>query len=195
MKVNELLSSVRNTLQDSDKNYWDDSELLSYYNECKRSMAAERLERKTTATLILDPLKNEYDTSGILRYISAKDDNDTNRKLYPNDTSGDDDSEGIVILDYNRVYVNNPELGTSILLQIVAMPEEDNLGGLVRIGDENAMKYYILSKAYEKDTDMGNFQKSVHFYSKYSDAFKLLKDANSSNYQAGVTRASKSYYY
>ena len=195
MKVNELLSSVRNTLQDSDKNYWDDSELLSYYNECKRSMAAERLERKTTATLILDPLKNEYDTSGILRYISAKDDNDTNRKLYPNDTSGDDDSEGIVILDYNRVYVNNPEIGTLITLQIVAMPEEDNIGGLVRVGDENSMKYYILSKAYEKDTDMGNFQKSVHFYSKYEEAFKLLKDANSSNYQAGVTRASKSYYY
>jgi len=83
MKVIELFSGIRNTLQDLDKTYWDDSELLGYYNECKRSMAAERLENKTTATLTLDPLKNEYDTSGILRYIYATDDLDNDRDLYP----------------------------------------------------------------------------------------------------------------
>ena len=195
MRVEELFSSVRDTLQDLDKNYWDDSELLSYYNECVRSMSAERLENKNTATLTLVPSQNEYNTSGILRYISAKDDTDTIRALYPDDSSGDDDSNGIVILDYNRIYVNSPDVGTTITLKVVAMPQDGNMTSIVRIGDETAIKYYILSKAYEKDSDMENFQKSAYFFSKYTMAFKQLSDASGRNYRTGIITTSKSYYY
>jgi len=195
MIVEELLSAVRNTLQDSEKNYWDDSELLSYYNECKRSMAAERLENKTTASLTLDPLKNEYDTSGVLRYIRASDDVGTDRPMYPNDETGTDDTAGIIILDYNKIYVNDPTQATTLTLQIVALPNEDNLSGVVRAGDENAMKYYILSKSYEKDTDMGNFQKADTFYGKYMRLFALLKNASSANYTSGVVQRTESVYY
>jgi len=195
MKVSELLSSVRIVLQDSDKTYWDDSELVSHYNECKRSMTAERLENKTTATLILDPLKNEYDTSGILRYISAKDDDGLKRDLYPDDESGDEDSNGIVILGYNRVYVNDPTVGTVVTFKIVAMPTEDNLTADVRSGDENALKYYILSKSYEKDTDMQNFDKASIFYGKYNDSFKVLKNASSANYRTATVSTTAVTYY
>lgn len=195
MKVSELLTSVRNTLQDLDENYWDDSELLSYYNECKRSMAAERLEGKTTATLTLDPLKNEYDTSGILRYIYAEDDLDNDRALYPNDRTGEGDAKGIIVLDYNRIYINDPSLGTTLTMQVIALPAEDNLSSNVRFGDENAMKYYILSKSYEKDSDMENFQKSDVFYRKYLEMFKPLKDAANANYTTNTVQISEAIYY
>lgn len=186
MKVKVLLQQVRNITQDAEGNYWSDSDLLSYYNECKRSMASERFEMKTTATLTLDPLVNEYDTTGILRYIKCKDDEDTKRTIYPNDDSGENDTNGIIILTYNRVYVNDPTAGSVLTFQIIAMPPEDNLEDEVRLGDENSFKYYILSKAYEKETDMENFQKSEIFYSKYKREFARLLDAASTNYTAST---------
>ena len=195
MKVEELFSSIRNTLQDTQKTYWDDSELLSYYNECVRNMSAERLENKTEATLILDPTKNEYDTTGILRYIRAKDNDGTNRTLYPNDESGEDDNLGVIIEAYNRVHVNDPTLGGSLTIQVIALPEDSNLSSSVRIGDESALKYYVLSKAYEKDTDVENFQKSAYFYQKYLDVFKTLKDSSSLNYKSGNAERTTAYYY
>lgn len=195
MKVIELFSEVRNTLQDLDKNYWDDSELLSYYNECKRSMASERLENKTSATLTLDPLKEIYDTTGILRYISCVDNNGAVRKLYPDDGSGESDLDGIIIEDYNRVKVNDPSKGTTLTFKIVAMPETDNLQNKVRIGDENCLRYYIISKAYEKDSDMENFQKSEYFYNKFLQSFKMLRDAASANYKMSTVSTTVAQYY
>lgn len=195
MKVEELFSSIRNTLQDSAKNYWDDSELLMYYNECVRNMAAERMENKTTATMILDPEKKEYNTTGILRYIRCEDSNGTERRLYPDDMSGDDDKLGVIIQNYDRVYVNNPEIASSLTFTVVAFPQESNLTSNVRIGDESAIKYYVLSKAYEKDTDVENFNKCQYFYGKYLELMRNLKQASSANYKARTATTTKSYFY
>lgn len=195
MRVSVLLQQVRNVLQDQEGTYWDDSELLGYYNECKRSMASERLEMKTTATLVLDPLVNEYSTNGILRYIRCSDDNETPRSLYPNDSSGDEDTDGVVIMAYNKVYVNDPTVGSTLTFQIVALPPEDNLTQEVRFNDENSFKYYILSKAYEKETDTENFQKSEIFYSKFKKEFNRLIDAASANYTISTVETTAASYY
>lgn len=195
MKVNELFASIRNTLQDNNKEYWDDSELLMYYNECVRHMTAERLEDKTTATMLLSDGKFEYDTDGILRYIKCVDSNGKERKLYQDDGSGKDDELGIIIKNYDRVYVNTPADGVTVTFTIVAMPVDGNLTSRVRIGDEQPLKYYILSKAYEKDADMENFNKSGYFYAKFIDGFKQLKNASSVNYMSGNVQATKSYFY
>lgn len=195
MKVKELFSSIRNTLQDNNKHYWDDSELLMYYNECVRHMTAERLEDKTTATMLLSGGKNEYSTDGILRYIKCVDSNGKERKLYQDDGSGDDDILGIIIKNYNRVYVNTPEDGVTITFTIVSMPLDSNVDSIVRIGDEQPIKYYILSKAYEKDADMENFNKSGYFYAKFIDGFRQLKNASSVNYMSGNVQSTKSYFY
>jgi hypothetical protein len=186
MNVTELLSRARDTLQDKDKTYWDDSELLSYYNECKRTMAYNRLENKTTATLTLDPLKSEYDTTGVIRYIKAIDDDSNVRTLYGNDGTGDDDIYGIILIDYNKVYINDSTIGTVITMDVIATPSDDNMSSIVRVGDEEALRYYILSKAYEKDSDMGNFQKSGYFFDKYNTLFRTLKKASSANYRAST---------
>ncbi len=194
MRVEDLLSMVRDVLQDHDKSHWDDSELLSYYNECKRTMAMDRLENKTTATLTLDPLKNVYDTTGAVRYIRMKDDLGNDRPLYANDLSGEDDGYGIIVEDYNRIRVVDQTIGTYIYMDIVAMPTFDNLSNIIRLGDENSFKYYILSKCYEKDSDMNNFQKSDVFYNKFYREFKKLKDANSTGYRQEEIRI-KPYFY
>jgi len=195
MRVEHLFTRVRDTLQDLSKTYWTDPELLNYYNECKRNMSMKRQEDKTTASLTLDVLKSEYDTSGVLRYIRAVDDLDNVRTIYQDDESGVDDEKGIIILNYNKILVNDPTIGTTITMSIIASPSEDNLDNSVRDGDENAFKYYILSKAYEKDTDMENFQKADYFYRKYNDIFVELKGAKNINYIANTLETNKSYYY
>ena len=195
MTVREFLAQVRNTLNDRSKTFWDDSELLDYYNECVLSITAERLENKTVATMPLTSGKYEYDTTGIIRYISAKDDEDNERALYPDDGTGEDDSSGIIILDYNRVKVNYPDKGSSITFKIVAQPNEQNLTDTVRTGDEQALKYYILSKAYEQDLDVQDLQKSDYFYGKYKQYLEQLVNASSANYRSGHVPTTKSYYF
>ena len=195
MKVQELFSSIRDTLQDGNKTYWDDSELLGYYNECVRYMSAERLENKTTASLLLDKTKNTYDTDGILRYIRCVDSDNNERKLYSNDLSVVDDNMGVIVENYNRVYVNDSSIGDSLIFTIIALPDDSNVTSRIRSGDELSLKYYILSKAYEKDSDMENFQKSGYFYSKFLEAFRQLRNSTSVNYMAGNSNLVKSYFY
>ena len=195
MLVKELLQQLRNVLMDQEKTRWDDSELLDYYNECKRVMSAERIEDKTTATMTLQDDKFTYDTTGILRYISCKDADGVVRPLYPDDGTGDNDGDGIIIQSYNRVYVTDPTIGTSLTFKIVALPLADNLESDVRIGDEEAMKYYILSKAYEKEDDTENFAKSDTFYAKYSKIFEKLIDSASVGYSYQQDQKTKTIFY
>jgi len=186
MTVLDLLHQTRDTLQDGDKNYWSDSELLDYYNSGIKSLAAERLEEPKTTSLALLTGTNEYQVDGVLRYISAKDSDGTVRALYPDNTSGDDDTNGLIVLDYNRIYVNNPVTNISISLKHIAIPENKNLNDIVRSGDENALKYYILSKAYEKENDMENFQKSNYFMTQYTRELYTVKKHSKLGYQEKI---------
>lgn len=194
MKVIELIAQVRDNLQDSDANYWDDSELVNLYNECKRHLAAERQELPTTKTVQVVTDTYEYEVPGVLRYISAKDSDDNIRELYPDDMTGDDELSAIIVKSYNSIYVNNPETGVDITLKVIAFPANDNLNTVIRSGDENAYKYYILSKAYEKEQDTENFQKSSYFRSMFSDAVTYIKKNANLNYMER-TQITKGYYY
>ena len=60
--------------------------------------------------------------------------------------------------------------------------------------DKN-FKYYIISKAYEKETDMENFQKSEIFYNKFLGLFRLLVSASSANYTTSTAEKSQSYFF
>lgn len=91
MIVLELLGKVRDKLQDTDSIYWSNDEFIELYNECKRYLASERKESPTTTTtLTLLDNTNEYILEGVLRYISIKDSEGIDRKLYPDDGSGDE---------------------------------------------------------------------------------------------------------
>lgn len=194
MTVRELLQQVRDTLQDTDRVYWSESELINLYNDAKRLIASERVEDKTTTSLLLSADTNTYSIDNVLRYISAKDSNDISRQLYPDDDSGDGDTYGIIIKAYNSVYVNSPEDDVTVTFKVVSMPSEDNLNDTVRTGDENSIKYYILSRAYEKENEMENFQKAQYFFAKYQTEFKSAKKNANVGYRAD-TRTTKAYYY
>lgn len=194
MTLRELIAKVRDKLQDADAIYWSDSEFIDLYNEGKRYLASERKENPTTTSVSLSDGVYEYNIEGVLRYISAKDNDKINRELYPDDGSGDDDADGIVIMDYDTIYVNTPVTGTTITLKHIAFPADDNLNDPIRSGDEESYTYFLLSKAYEKDTDMEQFQKAQYFWSMFTGAMKFIKKNSSLNYM-DKTQTVKGYYY
>lgn len=194
MTLRELIAKVRDKLQDADAIYWSDSEFIDLYNEGKRYLASERKENPTTTSVSLSDGVYEYNIEGVLRYISAKDNDKINRELYPDDGSGDDDADGIVIMDYDTIYVNTPVTGTTITLKHIAFPADDNLNDPIRSGDEESYTYFLLSKAYEKDTDMEQFQKAQYFWSMFTGAMKFIKKNSSLNY-IDKTQTVKGYYY
>ena len=194
MTVLELIVESQTTLQDSDANYWSQAELLGYYNNGIKSLAAERLEEPKTTTVPSIDDTYTYTVSGVLRYISATDSNNIERKLYPDDGSGDEDTFGIVIKDYNEIYVNTPETGVSIDIKHIAIPSVAVDSDTVRYGDDVALKYYIVSKAYEKESDLENFQKAQYFFSKYSQELVRLLKSSKLGY-IDKTETTVGYYY
>ena len=136
MTVRELLAKVRDKLQDTDSIYWSNYEFIELYNECKRYLASERKESPTTTTLTLLDNTNEYTLEGVLRYISIKDSEGLDRKLYPDDGGGDEVSSAIIVQDYNKIYVNTPEDGVVLNIKHIAFPSEDTIDDTIRSGDE-----------------------------------------------------------
>ena len=161
------MTQVRDMLQDADADYWTDVELVDYYNSGIKAIAAERLESPRTTTEATLDGTYEYTIDGVLRYITVKDSNGLNRPLYPDDGTGDDDTYGIIILDYDRIYVNTPETGVSLAIKNISLPILAVSTDSVRDTDEDALENFMLSKAYKKESDMENFQKSSYFMNEY----------------------------
>jgi hypothetical protein len=193
MTVRELIAEVRDVVQDTDSTYFSDSEVLNVYNECKRYMSAERREETSNITVTMVDGVNEYTVNGAIRYINAKTQNGTYYNLYANDKTGDDDIGGIIILSYNTIYVNNPVDGDVITFRVVSSPTEDNLNDTIRAGDETSYKYYILSKLYEKDTDLEQFQKAQYFGNLFIGIFDKVKKNSAQNFVS--SRESTAAYY
>ena len=194
MLVSELLTQTRSVLQDADANYWTDAELLDYYNSGLRSIASERIEEPTTKDVATIDGTNVYTVSGVLRYISIKDSNNVDRPLYPDDGTGEDDTYGVIVQDYDTIYVNSPSTGVTLTIKNISLPDDAVATDTVRTGDDTALKYYILSKAYEKEQEMENFQKSTYFLGLYQrELMKILK-AGKLGYRKTV-EITKSYFY
>jgi len=194
MIVRELLTKVRDKLQDTDSTYWHDSELVDLYNECKRYLSSERNENPTYTDIELSADTNVYNIDGILRYIRITDSNNKARKIYPDDESGIDDSSGVIIRRHDEIYVNTPEDDVTLTIKHISFPEEDNLNDTIRTGDEEAYRYFILCKCYEKDNDMEQFQKAQYFWSMFLGAMKYSKKNSSINH-IDQLETIKSYFY
>jgi hypothetical protein len=163
--VEELLLQTRNTLTDYGKDRWSDTDLLEYYNEGIKILGYDRDGKTSKSTFVLDPLENSYIFTGILKYVSAIDDLGNIRKLYLVDDPSD--VKGILIRNYNELYISDPTVGTLITLTYTTMEDEQNMNDAVRVGDESALKSFILMMAYEKETD----EESAIRASKYERKF------------------------
>jgi len=195
MIVNQILQLARDTLQDQEKIFWDDSELLGYYEEARRVLASERRDKRLTQDVILNDGDEYYSPVGVLRYISVKDDNGTDRPLYPNDDSGLSDPLGVIVIDYDQIHVVDDTIGGVLTVTYVGLPLNHNLNDDVRQGDEEAIRYYILAKAYEKETDMENFAKSAQFMASFEDRLKKIVANATMGYQRNSVNTIQSYYY
>ena len=193
MQIRELITKVRDKLQDTDAVYWSDSELVDLCNECKRYLAAERKENPTTTSLVTYDGIETYTVEGVLRYIGATNQEGNELILYPDDGSIADKTSGIVIEDYNRIKVKNP-IDEVITIKHISFPEEDNLNDTIRMGDEESYRYFVLSKCYEKDNDMEQFQKAQYFWSMFVGAMKYSKKNSSLGYVEKL-HTTKSYFY
>lgn len=194
MLVSDLLTDTRRVLQDDNADYWTFDDLLGYYNSGIKSIASERIEEPTSTDVATIDGTNEYTVSGVLRYISIKDSNNIVRPVYPDDGTGDDDTYGVIILDYDRIYVNSPSTGVTLTIKNISLPASAVAGDTVRVGDDTALRYYILSKAYEKEQEMENFQKAQYFYGMYQrELMKILK-AGKLGYR-NILETTKSYFY
>lgn len=194
MLVSTLITQTRNVLQDAAANYWTDAELLEYYNSGIKSIASERIEEPTTTDVALTTGTNEYTVNGVLRYISIKDSNNVERDIYPDDMTGDDDVYGVIILDYDRIYVNNPLTGVTLTIKHISLPTDAVTTDTVRVGDDTALKYFMLSRAYEKEQEMENFQKSQYFLGLYQRELMRILKSSKLGYR-NMVEITKGYFY
>ena len=177
--VENILAQCRDTLTDYEKIRWTDSELLGYFNEAVNVLASERNDKQKSITFALDSTENTYIINGVLRYISAEDSNGINRKLYLDEEDSSLDSGSVLIVNQDEVYVSTPEDGVNLTIKYIGMPSSSNINSNVRVGDEVALKYYILSKSYEKESDTESFQKSEVFGNKFSKELRRLMNDSS----------------
>ena len=196
MTLRELITQVRDTLQDADGVYFSDSELLNTYNECKRLITFDRKDKTSTVSVATIDGTYSYSTTDVISFVSAKDSNDVDRPIY---TDGEEDealldANGIIVTNENEIYVVTPETGVTISLKVIAMPTEDNLNDTIRMGDESAYKYYMLSKSYEKDTDLEQFQKAQYFGQMFRSTYDNTKKVTSSNNRTKKAQTESHYF-
>ena len=82
----------------------------------------------------------------------------------------------------------------TLYIKTITMPVDYNLNDEVRSGDENALKYFMVSKAYEKESDLENFQKSQYFFSVYQRELSMLLKGSKLGY-VKKTELTRGYYF
>ncbi|WP_373069828.1 DUF6682 family protein [Sulfurimonas sp.] len=149
MTVQDFNTSIRYKLQDEAKNRWTDVELLDYTNEGLRDIAVRTfynkidedisvLSTQTTYTLTKEPIK-VYSVNSYQQFTQPT--KDTLLFTNPRDE------------DITVTYYAYPDAVTTDI-------DED-------IDIIDALKYFVLSKAYEKEDIAENFNKAIYFQDKY----------------------------
>ena len=183
MTVQELITDVRYTLQDTDGTYFTDTELLSLYNECKRLITFDRKDKASTVDVATLDSTYTYTTTGVISFLKATDSEDVERPIYT-EAEYDEallDANAVIVTNENELYVVTPETGVTITLTVIAMPDDSIATDSVRLGDEAPYKYYMLAKSYEKDTDLEQFQKAQYFTQMFRTSYGNTKKITSQN--------------
>ena len=100
-------------------------------------------------------------------------------------------------MNQDEIYVSTPEDDVSITIKYIGMPNASNVDSLVRVGDEVAIKYYILAKCYEKETDTESFQKSEVFGNKFAKELRRIMNDSSIRFidSRSNTSSTNAYFY
>ncbi len=155
LKISDLMTSIRDTLQDLQQNRWSEQELFRYLNQGARDTALQLEHINIKHTITVDPLlPNSYD----LPYEAIEFYGITSVQPYtysPTEITFPDNRAEDVLIDY---YAYPPEIVYGVTTEVSL--ERDI---------QDALKYYVLFRAYEKEDSTEKLAKSAYFYQKYNE--------------------------
>lgn len=155
MLLSALITKVRRTLQDVTPRRWTDVELEGYTNEGLIDIARKTLHNREDIEISILSSQATYTLpKKAMRLPSvdtAQDYNITNNNTI---TFTDPKDETVKVIYYP--YPSEVSVSTNSTI-----PLEDDL--------IEALKYFILKRAYEKEDSMENFQKATYFNQEYRD--------------------------
>ena len=149
MLVTDFNTSVRYTLQDTDKRRWSDLELLDYMNEGIRDIALRTFYNRISENITV--------TSSTSDYTLVK----TPIKIHEVRTY-----QPYLIKSHNVISFPFPQEEVAEVIYY-AYPEAIASEINEEIDIIDSLKYFVLHKCYEKEDSPENFQKAGYFYNKY----------------------------
>ena len=159
-KVTDLFIEVRDTLQDQQQSRWSNQELYRYLDQAMRNIAlATKYKLETDTINVGDPLAIIPTTDYNLKYEAIE--------FYKIDTE-----QPYEILDARTIRFPKNEEGTAVV-EYYAFPDRINYGTTLEISvDEDmvdAIRYFILFRAYQKEASTENLRKADYFKGGYSE--------------------------
>jgi len=163
-KIADILTEVRDTLQDQQQSRWSEQELFRYVDQAVRNVALTTRYNKINHTIhVADPLQPGITDTFELPYEAIEFYNIESEQPYE-------------IMDARTIkFPDNEE--EEVIVEYYAFPKRVVYGAVVDLEmDEDlydALKFFILYRSYQKEASTENIQKAQYFKGEYSSALSL----------------------
>ena len=160
-QITELLDEVRDTLQDKQKSRWPEEELYRYLDQSIRDLAVRSKYKRTE------------------HLIEVREANPSDQYKLPSQAIEFDNilsTQPYRIVDIETIeFPDNKD--EDVLVEYYAFPDRVLWGVDTQLDMEpdqyDAVRYLIISKAYEKEDSVENIRKSEYFKQKYIETISL----------------------
>lgn len=149
MLVTDFITSVRYTLQDTNRNRWKDNEILDYINEGMRDIALKTFYNRIVESITVTSAQSVYTLSHIPIKIDA---------VYT--------FQNYKITSQEQITFPQPQEEV-IEVHYYAYPDTITTQINEEVDIIDALKYFVLHRCYEKEDSPENFNKSSYFQNKY----------------------------
>ena len=171
-RIDDILTDIRDTLQDKQKSRWTDQELYRYLDQAMRNVALATKYNKIKHTIhVNDPLNPSPTTTDYALPYEAI-------EFYK--ISNADSSLGELqpyeLVDAKTIrFPENVE--QMVLVEYYAFPARINYGATTEINvDEDlhdAIRFFVLYRAYQKEASTENIQKAQYFKGEYANTIAM----------------------
>lgn len=151
MTVADFFTSARFTLQDLTGRRWTDAELLHYVNEGMRDIALRTFFNRVEETLSVVSATTIYTTTYTpIKILSVE------------------SSQQFQVTSNNEITFTNPR-DENVIIVYYAYPQTVTTDIVEDVDIIDALRFFVLSRAYEKEDSPENFNKASYFRNKYID--------------------------
>lgn len=176
MIASALITRARYTLQDTNANRWSNDEMLTYINDGLTDLALATMHHKVEQELSVVSTVSSYVLSYPVIQFELIDTTQsysiTNNQTIVFDSPVD---ETVDVVYY--AYTNDVAIGDEL-------PIEKDL--------EDALKYYVLKRCYEKEDSTENFSKAAYFDNEYRKA--VARNSSRWEDESAIVLAKQDYY-